>query len=187
MMMIVIFDTETTGLTLHPDADLDRQPRIIEIGAVLMSAEDGTVVDELSRLVNPGMPLDEAITKITGLTDADLADAPSWAETLPFVSEFFARAALVVAHNLPFDRAMIFNEHARLRRAGLMVPDFPWPAAELCTVSAFAEEWGRGPRLLELYEDVFGRPLAQTHRALDDVKALAEIVRETELWKDAKP
>ena len=34
----------------------------------------------------------------------------------------------------------------------------------------------------ELYAAVLGRPLAQTHRALDDVNALLEIVRHEKLY-----
>jgi DNA polymerase III epsilon subunit-like protein len=83
-----------------------------------------------------------------------------------------------VAHNLPFDRAIMRGE---LARHG--VTDFPWPEREVCTVGLYKEAWGRNPKLLELYEDVLGRPLAQTHRALDDVKALVEIIQSEELWR----
>jgi hypothetical protein len=36
---------------------------------------------------------------------------------------------------------------------------------------------------LELYEAVIGKPLAQTHRALDDVAALVEIIVKEKLWE----
>jgi len=40
--------------------------------------------------------------------------------------------------------------------------------------------------MLELYEAVLGKPLAQTHRALDDVKALVEIIQAEALWEVAE-
>jgi hypothetical protein len=35
---------------------------------------------------------------------------------------------------------------------------------------------GKRPRLVELYERIIGRPLMQTHRALDDAMAVYEIL-----------
>lgn len=170
--LIAVFDTETTGLTLHPDAPLDKQPKIIEVGVALMDAYTEEVVDTLNLFVDPQEPITAEITKITGITDADLKGAPTFPQAEPQLRAFFGRAKLVVAHNLPFDRAMMFNE---LARAG--VQDFPWPAIEICTVGLYAPEWGRNPRLIELYEWACGEPLAQTHRALDDVMALVRVLK----------
>lgn len=177
-LQAILFDFETTGLTLHPEADLYKQPHAIEFGAVLMSLEDGSIVEEASILINPGIPISEEITKITGLTDADLVDAPKFIEVLPQIRRLFAEAHCAVAHNLPFDRNILMGE---LRRAN--VTDFPWPQKAVCTVGLYKELWGRNPKLLELYESVMGKPLAQTHRALDDVKAMAEIVNKERLWE----
>ena len=173
---IIVFDTETTGLTLHPDAPLSKQPKIIEFGAVIL--ERGEVVEEASILINPLEPLTPEIIKITGLTDDDLKGQPPFVDHLPYLSELFYSCGHVMAHNLPFDRAMILNEAARIPSS---IP-FPWPERETCTVGLYREQWGRNPKLLQLYEDIMGKPLTQTHRALDDVRALVEIIQEEELW-----
>jgi DNA polymerase III epsilon subunit-like protein len=174
--MIIVFDTETTGLTLHPRAPAEKQPRMIEFGAVLLD-RDGSVVEEAGMLCNPQEPITPEITKITGLTDADVADAPTFEQLLPQLVRLFGEASCVVAHNLPFDRAIIRGELMRLG-----VTDFPWPVNEFCTVQLYADEWGRNPRLIELYAAVMGEPLAQTHRALDDVLALVKIIQKEQLW-----
>lgn len=174
--MIVVFDTETTGLTLHPDAPLVKQPRMIEFGAVVLDRR-GEVVEEASVLINPREPLTAEIVKITGITDADLADAPVFADALPQIRRIFEGAEMVMAHNLPFDRAILKGELARAD-----VFDFPWPRREICTVGLYKEQWGRNPRLQELYAAIMGHPLAQTHRALDDVKALVEIIQKEAIW-----
>lgn len=174
--MILVYDTETTGLTLHPDAPATKQPRMIEFGGVLLDRQ-GRIVEEASILINPGEPITPEITKITGITDADVTDAPSFVQALPQLRRIFAEATTVMAHNLPFDKAIVRGELARAN-----VLDFPWPQRELCTVGLYKDQWGRNPRLLELYEAVLGRPLAQTHRALDDVRALVEIIHAEELW-----
>lgn len=175
---ILVFDTETTGLLPHPEAPIHKFPRIIEFGAVLLNPADGTVMESASILVNPGVPLEPIITKITGLTDDDLKNEPPLADVLPQIWRLFDAAGCVVAHNLPFDKGVLSGE---LRR--LSVAEWPWPALHVCTVGLYKEMWGRNPKLLELYEEVMGRPLAQTHRALDDVMAMVEIIQEEELWK----
>lgn len=176
---ILVFDTETTGLLPHPNAPINEFPRIIEFGAVMLDPTDGSVLEEASILVNPGVKLEPIITKITGLTDADLAGEPPLEELLPAIERLFREAGCVVAHNLPFDRGVIRGELRRLDRT-----EFPWPAKEVCTVGIYKEIWGRNPKLLELYEYVLGKPLAQTHRALEDVQAMIEIIQAEELWRD---
>lgn len=168
--LILVFDVETTGLTLHPDAPIQKQPKIIELGAALVNRA-GEVVETLSQLVHPGEAVTEEITKITGITNEDLVGAPTFTECLPQLRHIFGQAFAVFAHNLPFDRSMMRNELARHDVLG-----FPWPQQEYCTVGLHKEQWGRNPRLIELYEATMGRPLAQTHRALDDVLALVEVV-----------
>ena len=170
--MILAFDTETTGLTLHPDAPANLQPKIIEFGAALLDPSTGAVVDTLNILIDPGEQLDAIITKITGISNEDLAGGPDFAKAAPSMRAFFDRATVVVAHNLAFDRARWFNEWGRC-----CTGEVPWPAAECCTIGLFRSEWGRDMKLLELHEDVLGVPLEQTHRALDDVMALVRILQ----------
>ena len=177
--LIIVFDTETTGLPLHPDAPLEKQPKIIELGAALLDAE-GKVVDTFSQLLHPGEPVTDEITKITGITNEMLVGAPKFIDVLPRLREFFGRAFAVFAHNLPFDRTLLRLD---LRRAGC--EDFPWPTAEYCTIGLHKSIWGRNMKMTELYEHALKKPLPQTHRALDDVLALVEIVQALELHKMA--
>jgi DNA polymerase III epsilon subunit-like protein len=177
-MIVVVFDTETTGLPYHDDAKPETQPRIIEVGALLYDTRREEVVDTLELLINPQQKLEAVITKITGLTDEDLADKPTFAEVEPRLREFFARAECVVAHNLPFDKMMM---SLALGRMGLDINNWAWPRLEICTVQEHAEAWGRRPKLLELFERYVGRPLDQKHRALDDVRALLEVFLHAEI------
>ena len=178
MSHVLVFDNETTGLLRHYSVPLQHQPQCIEFGAALLDVQTGELIREITTLVNPGIPLPEEITKITGLTDADLTDAPSFKDAAPLIREAFEGAVLMIAHNLPFDRTIIELELRRLE-----IEDWPWPERSLCTVTAYRAQWGRNPKLPELYAKVLGRPLAQTHRAIDDVRALVEIVRAEELWE----
>jgi len=71
MRDLIAVDLETTGF--DPDRD-----RIIEIGAVRVRlGPDGVQTGErFSTLVDPGRPVGAAITRLTGIRDADLAGAP---------------------------------------------------------------------------------------------------------------
>lgn len=169
----LVLDCETTGLLKPSSAALDDQPQIIELAlvAVVGGGQDWFVRDELVWLFNPGKPLSAEITRITKLTDDDLKGAPTFGSALPQLSAAFADADGLVAHNLPFDKGMMDTE---LRRLGAEAT-FPYPAKQLCTVQETFHLKGRRMKLTELYQHALGHELKQTHRALDDARALAEI------------
>lgn len=169
----LIYDTETTGLLKPGIADLASQPKIIEFALVELD-DDYNEVGAWSWLINPGEPITEEITKITGITDNDLVGKPSFIQVLPEIEDVFLGAHRLMAHNLPFDMGMLTNE---LKRVGREYA-FPYPPNQLCTVQLASELiFGRRARMTELYEKTLGKKLEQTHRALDDVRALVEIVR----------
>lgn len=169
-MKILFFDTETTGIPKHPTAPDNVQPHIIEYGGILTDLE-GNELSALNLLINPGEKLEPIITKITGITDDDLAGKKSFAEVAPKIAEQFEAADAVVAHNLPFDSTLIELEAERHDL------DWPWPAIQVCSVQEFAEHYGYRPKLTELYEVAKARKLDQTHRALDDVRAMIEAAK----------
>lgn len=168
-MIIAPFDTETTGLPFHRDADIDKQPRVIEFAALLTDGKE--TFDTLEFICNPHVPLEAIITKITGLTDDDVCDKPDIGEFFPAIANFFKRADVVLAHNLSFDKAMMRYD---LQRRGMTLEDINWPAIEICTVEQTFHMYGRRMKLEELYAIYCGE-WVQKHRALDDVKKLAEV------------
>jgi DNA polymerase III epsilon subunit-like protein len=68
---LLVLDLETT--------DNPRARRIIELGCVLLDRQLD-VLDTFDQLVRPAEPLSEFVTKLTGITDADLAVKPYWPE-----------------------------------------------------------------------------------------------------------
>lgn len=180
-MIALLFDTETTGLPAHPSARMEVQPYIVEWGGVLVDG-DLEVFQELDVIIKPGKVvkgnkrlLDWAgIERISGLTRAELEAAPTFAEVVEQIRLMFAAADVLVAHNLPFDKTLMELE---LERLG--ITDWPWPERNVCTVQEHAEEWGRRPKLTELYEYYTATKLDQKHRALDDVMALLTVCIES--------
>lgn len=175
---MIIFDTETTDL-LKPDiADLSAQPHIIEIAMARVCETTYKVLETYVSLVNPEVPLDEEMhKKISKLTNADLKDQPTFLELYQEIADFYLGEHKWVAHNLEFDKGVLVCE---LRRIGKEYA-FPFPPNQICTVNATKHLKGHRLRLVELYELKLKRKLEQKHRALSDVMALAEIVKEMKL------
>ena len=93
----VVFDLETTGFD-------PKSSRIIEIGA--LKYRNNELVEELSLLVNPGCPIPDVITMITGIDDELVKNAISIEEAMPkFIS--FIEDLPLVAHNSKFDLSFI--------------------------------------------------------------------------------
>jgi DNA polymerase-3 subunit alpha (Gram-positive type) len=156
-------------LPLPSTAPLDKQPRIIELG--VLRVQDGRIVSEFNQLLQPGCEISAEITKITGITNEQLVGQPTFAEILDKLKELFSDADALIAHNAPFDKRMLEFD---IKRAACT--DFPWPKETICTVQEYRHEFGRRMKLTELYERKIGKSLAQTHRALDDIKAVFDVL-----------
>jgi DNA polymerase-3 subunit epsilon len=92
-----VLDVETTGLSPARD-------RIVEIAVVRVWA--GAILHRWSSLVNPGVPISPFATACHGLTDADVADAPTLGALLPTVRRLVA-GSTIAAHNATFDRGFL--------------------------------------------------------------------------------
>ena len=92
----VVFDTETTGLSLTA--------RIIEVGGVKIYG--GRIVEEFSSLANPQRSIPSKATEIHGITDEMVANAPPLPKVLQRFSNFIGDAILV-GHNAVFDLRML--------------------------------------------------------------------------------
>ena len=148
----VVFDTETTGM---PPSG-----RLVEIGALKVRGR--TVVDRFERLVFPEGPIPPEVSRIHGIVDADVEDAPVAG---PVLREFleFAGDAPLVGHNVAFDAATVAGECLRF---GLPLPRNPtW-----CTLRAARSVLRQDSNSLEALVRDLGLPPAAHHRALADAE-----------------
>ena len=113
---LAIVDLETTGITATGD-------RITEIGIVLV--ENGAIIEEWQSLVNPECRIPPEIQMLTGITDAMVVNAPTFAQLVKEVSTRL-EGRVFVAHNARFDYGFIKNAFRRI--------DVAFTAEVLCTV-----------------------------------------------------
>ena len=166
-MIRVIFDTETTGLLLPDANDVDDQPEIVEIYLCKID-EEFNLLGEFDLLIKPRIPITEELTRIHGITNEMVSDAPNFAGAYEALSEWMTGTDELIAHNLPFDRSMLANELIRIDR----LIQFPWPRINTCTVEMAMGIEQRRLSLAKLHEYATGAAHEGAHRAKADVHAL---------------
>ncbi len=100
-----IVDVETSGT--------GRSDRIIEIG--ILRIQNGVCVETYKTFLNPEKQISTWITRLTGITNSDLEDAPQFEDVADEVARLL-KGAIFVAHNVAFDYAFIKSEFARADR-----------------------------------------------------------------------
>ncbi|WP_273521366.1 3'-5' exonuclease [Rhodosalinus sediminis] len=153
----VVLDTETTGLDPERDA-------LVQIAAVRVLGAKPVPGERFETLVNPGRRIPPTATRVHGIGDAHVAEAPDVAEAVARLGDF-ARDAVIVAHNAPFDLRF-------LTRAG---GDWRHPVLDTVLLSAVLFGTGEAHSLdalcarlgVEIPED-------RRHTAMGDTEATAE-------------
>ncbi|MDR7554473.1 MAG: YbaK/EbsC family protein [Armatimonadota bacterium] len=157
---LVFIDLETTGIS--PTAD-----RIVEI-AMIKVHPDGRRETYLRR-VNPGVPIPPESTRFHGITDADVAGAPSFAEIAAEVLAFIGDGDLAGFNIQRFDLPLLRRE---LSAAGCRL-DMDGRAV----VDAQIIYHRRVPRdLAAAYQYYCGKDLTQAHSAGADIAACVEVL-----------
>lgn len=127
------------------------------------------IVDEYYSLIQPETWFDRINTRIHGIQENDVIDAPKFPEVWRDLQQFFSADQLVVAHNMPFDKRILSGT---LSHYGLMIPDF----RTLCTVRSSRALLKSLPNhKLNTVADYYGIQLNH-HHALDDARACAQIL-----------
>ncbi len=157
-MKFSIVDIETTG-------DKPVNFKVIEIAIIL---HDGRKeLDRYTSFVNPGERISPFISRLTGIHDSDVADAPKFFEIAKDIVEF-TRDTVFVAHNVSFDYGVLRREFRRL--------GYDYRLPHMCTVSTSRilipghKSYG-----LKNITKALNIPLNGHHRAIADTEATAKL------------
>ena len=101
----VALDLETTGLDVKRD-------RVVQAAAIAMLGSQILEAPRIDQIINPGIPVPEVSTRIHGLSDTDVADAPRFRDFIDTLRETLA-GRVVVGHHVAFDLAVLRNEAVR--------------------------------------------------------------------------
>lgn len=152
----VVFDIETTGFSKE-------KCKIIEIGAV--KVENGEVTERFSTFIDPGMPIPQEITELTGITDSMVRNAPSFEEVIDSFIEFCS-GCVMVAHNASFDMGFMKRKSEECGRS------FDLPYLDTLILARCMYPGLSNYRLDTICRHL-GVILAHHHRAVDDAEATA--------------
>ena len=156
-----VVDTETTGLNVKED-------RIVQIGGVHIEGMSISGENRLDVLVNPGLPIPQASSKIHGIYDKDVKDVGQFASVAEILNSFLD-GRILIGHNIGFDIAILEQEYERV---GLY-----WQ--EILYLDTMILGRCANPRLpdhsLETLSTWLQIDIQNRHTALGDAQATAEV------------
>jgi len=155
----VVFDIETTGLSIQHD-------ELIEIGAI--KVKNGAILGEFGELINPGVPINAFTTKLTGITQSMVEGKKSVQSVLEDFYQF-SKGAILIAHNADFDLGFLEYNYKKYGISNQINPSID--TLNLAKV-LIPERTRYGLDSLSRY---FKVRLEQHHRAVNDAKATNEI------------
>lgn len=160
---LIVFDIETTGLDFIRD-------RIIQISYIKVSP-DGTEERE-NLFVNPEKPIPHEVVELTGITNDDVKDAPTFKTLAPQLSEKFKGCDFAGYNSNHFDIPMLAEEFLR---AGI---DFDFSKVRLIDAQTIFHKMERR-NLAAAYKFYCGRKMEEdftAHRADEDTEATYRVL-----------
>lgn len=160
---LIVFDLETTGLDFIRD-------RIIQISYIKVSP-DGTEERE-NLFVNPEKPIPHEVVELTGITNDDVKDAPTFKALAPQLSEKFKGCDFAGYNSNHFDIPMLAEEFLR---AGI---DFDFSKVRLIDAQTIFHKMERR-NLAAAYKFYCGRKMEEdftAHRADEDTEATYRVL-----------
>lgn len=158
---LIFIDLETTGLVIGLD-------RIVEISLLKVNIDNSTQIKTLK--INPEMPIPDKVSKIHGIYDKDIVDAPTFKQVAPELIQFIGNADFAGYNSNKFDIPLLVEELLRVEI------DFDLAGRKLVDVGNifhFME-----PRNLSAaYKFYCGKTLVNAHTAEADTVATYEIFK----------
>lgn len=168
---LVFLDLETTGVNVGAD-------RIVEIA--LLKIHPGGARESKRYLVNPTIPIPEAVTKIHGITNEQVKDMPKFSQLAAEIHAFIGGSDLAGYNSNKFDIPMLIEEFTR---AGV---HFDISVCKLVDVQNIFHKMEQRT-LSAAYKFYCNKNLEGAHTAEADTNATFEVlVAQLEKYEDLK-
>ena len=161
---LVVFDLETTGLDLVSD-------RIIQISFIKIYPDWKEERENI--FINPERPIPSSVVAVTGISDADVADAPTFKQKAKELAEKFSGCDFAGFNSNRFDIPMLAEEFLR---AGV---DFDFSKCRLIDMQNIYHKMERR-NLAAAYKFYCGRKMEddfEAHRADQDTEATWRVLQ----------
>lgn len=158
---LVFLDLETTGINVASD-------RIVEI-ALLKVSPDGSEEEKVFR-INPEMPIPESASRIHGIYDQDVKDAPPFREVAKTLAKFLEGCDLGGFNSNRFDIPLLAEEFLRAD------VDIDFKKRKFVDVQAIFHKMEKRT-LTAAYKFYCNKELADAHNALADTRATYEVLK----------
>ncbi len=158
--VLVALDVETTGVWIEKD-------KIIEIALVKYFPDEKKETYE--RKINPGIPIPKNVTQLTGISDEDVKDAPSFEKAAPEILAFIGDADFAGFNIKRFDLPLLAREFADI---GIK---FDWESRRTYDAQMIFH-LNEKRDLSAAYQFYCGKELVGAHSALADSEAIYEIL-----------
>lgn len=160
---LIVFDLETTGLDLVRD-------RIIQISYIKVMPDGNEERENL--LINPGKNIPQEVTELTGISDDDVKDAPSFKDVAQQLNEKMKNCDFAGYNSNHFDIPMLAEEFLR---TGI---DFDFSKSRLIDAQTIFHKMERR-NLAAAYKFYCGRKMEEdftAHRADEDTEATYRVL-----------
>jgi DNA polymerase III subunit epsilon len=187
-MKIIFFDTETNGLPKNYKAsvlEVDNWPRVIQFAWEVYDTEAGAAVSQAFLIKPEGwqIPTEKFWLDNGFHQKSSLEKGVPIQEVLPQFIEWVNSCDVLVAHNIGFDHPIIGAEMVRagMKTAKKLHKICTMEATiQLCKIPFGNSKYGnrpgnyKWPKLEELYQFLFKKPMEGAHDACADVRACRE-------------
>lgn len=158
---IISIDLETTNLD-------PAEAKIIEFGYSIW--ENSEFVERNSFYLNPGFEISQEVTDITGISNTDLVNQPTFEDKFPRIDHLVSDCDVWMCFNAPYDVNVLRNEYSNIN---CQLPD----NKSVVDVLVFFRKFERGNKGKKLVDAAkrFNIPYVSAHRADDDAHMTQQI------------
>lgn len=190
-MIVLFFDTETTGIKTWNDPDFI--PELVQIGAILQDTETKRVLAEINLIAEPVHEIPPEASRIHGITNEMAKEFKIGLNVIDTVfAQMLSKAELIVAHNIDFDLDVLKDNLAYSKRIlndyrpkkyctmehSLMLVKAPLTYKQKAYFSSKGQKPDapyKQPNLSETYRFFFNEDFVGAHDAMADIRACRDI------------